>query len=61
MSTLSPTSSQPHIKTDPFADLPTATSRASGGAMSAGPSSGGLVWNNGGPMLRIEDALVETV
>ena len=40
-----------------FGDISSATNNAS----VSGPSAGALVWSSGGPALRMEDAVVETV
>jgi hypothetical protein len=52
--TMSPFSPNHDVKPDIY-DLPSASS-----GTQAGPSSG-LVWTANGPMLKMEDAVVETV
>lgn len=47
----------PAPRLEPFANLPGVTQRRS----APGPSTAGLAESHDGPMLRLEDAVVETV
>ena len=70
MSPLSPPEQEHDIKPVHYGDLPTATSTRSNATIShAGPSglasatggAGGIVWTKDGPVLKMENAVMETV